>query len=100
MRNVIGWGLIVVVMGLGCWRQAGPSAPAVKVYEREEFKKAVDGKTQDEVKAMLGTPYRTSDTGPDSTWNYENITRDAVTDKVDSDVWIRFRGGKVNNVHF
>lgn len=75
-------------------------APGPKVYERDEFRAAVEGKTQDEVLKLLGKPDQTSDTGPDSDWDYRERTYDRVSGKTDFSVRLVFRKGVVHHMLF
>src|ERR1700722_14314287 len=59
----------------------GKAEPGTKCYTRDEFRKLVVGKTQDEVLSLLGKPTRTTD-GPFTCWNYSKITIDPISEKV------------------
>lgn len=66
---------------------------------RDEFKKAVIGRTPEEVTAAVGRPDRTvGDSDP--TWFYSNRTIDPANGKVDGMIRVRFTGGKVSGVVF
>lgn len=89
----------VLIVASGCRTGTG-TATGPKIYEREEFKAAVEGKSQDEVLKLLGKPDRTSDTGPDSDWDYQELTYDKLTGKKDTSVRIVFRRGVVHHMLF
>ena len=95
-------GLIVVIAGCQDAKQAtgGNGAVAKKVYDREELRKAVVGKTEAEVKALLGVPDRTRELAGDDVWVYPKIARDPITGKIDSETSILFTAGKVTKVAF
>ena len=72
-----------------------------KIYERQEFKKLVWGKTTEEVKTLVGKPNRTSyekDAGDLMlVWHYDGITKDKdalETDEV-TRIWFYSSTGKV-----
>lgn len=68
---------------------------------RDEFRKAVMGKTTAEVLKFAGKPESTSDTGTWQSWRYINKTTDPVTGKIDASLRIRFdNDGRVENVNF
>lgn len=71
-----------------------------KVYERDELRKLVEGKSQEEVLNLLGTPNSTTDTGGDATWYYHEISRDKITGKIDYSAAVRFSNGYVRSVGF
>lgn len=104
MRNALIVLGIALVFTVGCWRPAGPTTPSgavKKVWDREAFKNAVIGLTTDEVKAALGTPDKTSETGSAKAWYYHGITQDAATGKVDYATVLWFQNGqKVSSVDF
>jgi outer membrane protein assembly factor BamE (lipoprotein component of BamABCDE complex) len=104
-RYFAAFAVCALIMGLaGCSdgkKTTGDNgAVAKKTYTREEFRKLVDGKTTDEVKATFGVPVRTTDNGDDVYWYYENLTTDPVTGKVDSSAQVVFRGGKAIRVNY
>ena len=66
-----------------------------KVYDRNELKTLVTGKTKPEVSKILGTPASVSSnpsTG-DETWSYKAITRNPDTGSEDTQCDIRFLAG-------
>lgn len=76
--------------------QAGAVAKAV--MGREEFKKAVMGKTAAEVLAAVGKPDQT-DEGSTTSWYYRDRTVDPVTGKTDALTQVNFdKGGRVEDV--
>jgi len=98
-------GVAVVMLGWAAVRPASPPPPipvgsAVegRTYTREEFRAMLTRKTQDEVKATLGAPVKTSEDGPDSSWQYDEITVDTVTGKIDAHTWVVFRGGRFASI--
>lgn len=94
-------GLCLACGGAGTGeRSAESSAPAKKIYGREEFRKAITGKTPDEVIKAVGKPDSTQDSGGGSTWYYNKATKDPVTDKVDYSAQVVFEGGRVSQVNY
>ncbi len=92
-------GAIWCASGVGCGPVKGPGNAGVakKTYTRDEFTKAVVGKTGEQVIAAVGKPDHTS--GVDSSnWFYRNVTTDAVTGKADFQVMIVFRNGVADRV--
>lgn len=86
-------------------RPAGWTAPGHHVYDREEFRDLLLGKSPDEVLAAVGRPESTQDTrhafvGHQQNWYYRNVTRDPVTGEVDRSVQVNFRNGVVVSVNF
>lgn len=105
MRATIGCLLIVGVLAMGCWRAAppaaGPATSAKKVWDREDLKKAVIGKTTEEVKAVLGVPDKTSEADNAKYWTYFEVSRDPVTGKTDKSTTLFFSNGRtVSSVAF
>lgn len=99
-RNVVAVLLLGGVLALGCWRQAGPVGGA-KVWDRADFKAAVEGKSQTEVESLLGKPDKTSETGGVVRWDYHQRTRDPVTGKTDASADVFFdKSGHVKSVNF
>ena len=76
------------------------SRRAKTVYGRDEFKRLVVGKTQAEVKGMLGDPSKTSEADGETIWQYEAVTVDPANEKTDSSAVLRFKDGKVANIEF
>lgn len=72
--------------------------PEVKVYDREDFKKLVLGKTKQEVLDLLGKPDTTGQAGSSDSWSYLKRTRDSVTGKVDGRTVLLIRDDKVHDV--
>jgi hypothetical protein len=67
---------------------------------REEFRRIVMSKTQDEVIKAVGAPKATQDSFGVLSWDYANITTDPATSRVDYRVTVYFRRGKVDRVNF
>ena len=89
--------LSILVLACGC---AGSSS--VKAIPREEFKRLVEGKTETEVMAAVGTPDETS---VGTSWKrlyYSGRTLDPATGKPDKSISVEIdRGtGKVGRVSF
>ena len=75
------------------------SAPTGPIT-REEFRAKYIGKTKAEIFAALGKPDLTFDSPPKECWHYRNITRDAISGKVDAVTDLYFdRDGRVASVH-
>lgn len=92
--------VVCAVVGVaGCQDKATTTA-APAVYDRQEFKAMVVGKTPNEVLSLLGKPNSTSDYDTYQTWVYEERTRDMVTGKIDSRTILEFRDGKVTGVTY
>jgi hypothetical protein len=82
-----------------------PTGPAdeeggLLVYSREEFTELIRGRTPDEVREALGTPAKTSEDPEAEYWHYRNRTRDPITERLDSDVQIVFRKGRVEDITY
>ena len=73
-----------------------------KVYSRPDFRNLVAGKSPVEVIALIGRPDETGEGtgGTIDRLNYNWLTYNPVTDKVDWLLTIWFKGGVVANVHF
>src|SRR5438270_194190 len=88
-----------VVLGVrlagGLTSGSAGNEPQEPVYLREEFTGLILGKTPEEVRQLLGTPAKTSSDPDTEYWHYRNRSRDPVTGRLDSDVQIVFRNGKV-----
>lgn len=69
-------------------------------YTRDEFKQLVAGKTRDEVRAILGKPKATQQSGELELWDYPYRTMDPVTGKTDDNAQVEFNGDRVDNVTF
>lgn len=90
-------GLYAVAVG---WQMSKPKKEPAKLYERDELRKTLKNATQEEVIRKLGKPYRTSDTGADADWMYEEVTYDKVNGKTDGFIHIHFRGGRVVSIDY
>jgi outer membrane protein assembly factor BamE (lipoprotein component of BamABCDE complex) len=104
MRATLFAAVLVLAAGCGKREETGggvaPPAREEKVYTREEFRKLIDGRTQDEVLKLIGKPRRTSEVGPYQYWHYDGVTRDVVTGKLDRNVQLVFEGGRVVRMNF
>lgn len=67
---------------------------------RDDFRKAVLGKTKQEVIQAIGKPEDTNDSGDYSFWRYDGQTKDPVTGKVDGFVSIFFVNGIADSIDF
>lgn len=79
-----------------------PKNLAKKVYEREELRNLLIGRTKEEVVMLLGNPDRTEDTGKnsiDADWTYYDVTFDKASGNKDSITSVNFRNGRVVKVH-
>lgn len=99
---VAGLGTVAVVGLLGAYfALTGPGrGPAPAVVPREEFRKALLGKTPDEVIRAVGRPEDTTDDGGRQMWTYRGRTKDPVTGNVDSAAFVHFKGGRVSSVDY
>lgn len=92
--------LVLVHLVVSCG--ARPGRAAKKTYPRAELRKTLVGKTQAEVREVLGKPDSTRgyDDGTDC-WVYEDLSFDPVAEKVDSLLFVRFgKDGRVERVDF
>jgi len=71
-----------------------------RTYTRDEFKALVEGKTRNEVIALLGKPKSTQQSGELEVWDYPGRTTDPVTGKTDHLATVEFEGDRVANVTF
>lgn len=103
MRAVYLSALVLSLAGCG---KAPPAPPAVQPAKpdpvtREEFKKAVEGKTPDEVVEAVGKPDQTSESGGRKYWYYDRRTTDPTTGKTDARAQVVFgEDGRVRSVNF
>lgn len=67
---------------------------------RDEFRRALIGRTRAEVTAMAGKPRATQLSGELEIWDYADRTVDPVTGKVDQLTAVEFDGERVTEVHF
>ena len=75
-----------------------PAGPAV--YDRDEFRSLLVGKTEAEVLDLVGRPDSTQDAAAGRAWYYDRRTRDPVTGKTDARVQVLFAGDRVASVNF
>lgn len=102
MRAALLFGLLMVV---GCEFKATPAPVAEKKesrkWERNEFKKLVMGKTQEEVISLIGKPTRTHNYQDEISFTYEEVTYDKITGKTDYIIYLRFgKDGKLERITF
>lgn len=72
-----------------------------KVILREDFRKAIMGKTPQEVIQAVGKPQSTQDFGKDfNFWYYDGRTKDPITGKVDGRAQVCFKNGVADHVNF
>jgi xanthosine utilization system XapX-like protein len=76
--------------------------PKKTIYLRDDFKARVIGKSASEVLEAVGRPDSTRESGTViNCWYFDNITKDPVTNKLDSYVVVSFdKKGKVETVAF
>jgi len=75
--------------------------PNVTVYVRNDFKSRILGKSATEVIDAVGRPDRTREETVINCWYYVGITKDPITNKVDSYAIVSFdKKGKVESVSF
>ena len=73
--------------------QDEPPAKRDKIYTREEIKKLLTGKTQEEVKKLIGKPNRTDYSKWDNsrvlTWQYDGLVKDKDATETDpiTQIW-------------
>lgn len=96
-----------VAGGALVWSQAGPDASGgaaepteIVVYDREDFRRLLQGKTPAEVREAVGTPDRTSEDSDTAYWHYRRRTRDPIADRLDGDAQVVFREGRVVSVSY
>ncbi len=66
---------------------------------RYDFRKAVVGKTKDQVEQAVGEPDKTSDLSDLSFWYYNNKVKDPTTGNMDESVYILFKNGIAEEVN-
>lgn len=77
------------------------ATPSARVYDREDFKRAIMGKTPEEVIATIGKPATTTDEKtPPVRWTYYSRSRDPLTGKTDPFANVEFVEGRVVSVWF
>lgn len=77
---------------------SSPRSLPPKVYPRDEFKTAVVGKTQDEIRRVLGKPSGVGEEKGQSYWRYDKVTSaDGNTDPAACVWWL---DGKAERVTF
>lgn len=95
------YSLAILLFASLCINAQEPPTKREKIYERQEFKKLIWGKTKEEVKELIGKPNRTSyqkDAGDNMlTWHYDGITKDKDAVEVDETtvIWFSSNDGKV-----
>jgi hypothetical protein len=91
--------IVLSILFLAC---GGAGSSSVKAVPREEFKRLVEGKTETEVMAAVGTPDETSVGGSWKRLYYSGRTFDPATGKPDSSISVEIdrRTGKVGRVSF
>ncbi len=84
--------------------RAGPGGqaepPASLVYGRDDFTQLLMDKSEEDVVEAVGRPDRTSEDSDTSYWHYHRRTQDSVTNRLDDDAQVVFRGGKVVGVNY
>ena len=91
--------LFLVLTLTACYQPSVPTTQKAKtVYSRDEFRKLVIGKTQDEVIKAVGKPFKTHDDPSNVFWMYQGITFDPVSDNHDNFIFINFVDGKAVKV--
>lgn len=78
----------------------GPSAPAKKIWDREEFRRNTTAVGKDHVLKTVGKPDRTHENGSEAVWYYDGATRDPVTGKVDQTAVVTLAGETAVSVEF
>jgi hypothetical protein len=94
----LGGGVVLGIRLAGGFPSAAENEPEEPVYIREEFTGLILGKTAEEVHQALGPPAKTSADPDAEYWHYRNRTRDPITGRLDSDVQIVFRKGRVEDI--
>ena len=77
-----------------------PTIDSSDIMTRDEFRKAVVGKTQEQVISAVGKPNTTQDDGYSIYWYYGNKSKDPITDIPDTSTQVVFDNGVVSNVNF
>lgn len=93
---LIGVTAIFIVLG-GC-----DSSSSKSVMSRDEFTRAVQGRTPDQVIAAVGRPDRTSTGGEGGLtqyWYYDDAAKDPITGKVGK-VQVVVEDGKVRTINY
>ena len=67
---------------------------------RDEIKKAINNKSQEEVIEILGKPDEAQSLGYMDMWYYSGISYDSLTETTDNMVQITFENGRVNMINF
>jgi outer membrane protein assembly factor BamE (lipoprotein component of BamABCDE complex) len=96
----LGGGVYLGIRLAGGFPSAPNEQPQDTVYSRDEFTSQILGQTPDEVRELLGTPAKTSEDPDAEYWHYRHRTRDAITGRLDEDVQIVFRNGKVADITY
>lgn len=71
-----------------------------KTYTREEFKTLLDGKTQNEIKVLLGDADEAGSDQGRPYWRYDKITRAPSTGEVDSAALVWWKEGKAERFSY
>lgn len=105
MRGIIN--SVVVVFGvtmLGACCLPAPKKDATKQYTRTELKQMFVGKTTEELKEKLGSPYKTSEAADGNlvSWEYHSVSVDTNTNKTDNFTmfWYDKKVGKIVDISF
>lgn len=95
----------LLLLGTGRVVQAAASDTlgelSTRTYDREELRRLVEGKTEEELVILLGKPARTTElTNGYYLWAYRGLTIDPANGQRDFYTWIRLHRGKVHAVTY
>lgn len=111
MRTLLLIASLMILGGSGCKPAASTgkasTSTATKemkaervVYDRNELKRLIEGKTVSQVIDLLGKPDDTTESGSEMDARYKRISRDPVTGKIDDSAFIHFRDGVATHAFF
>jgi hypothetical protein len=90
----------IVAEAKGARVMAEAKAKAAKFYTRDEFRDLVMGKTAGEVRTLLGSPKKESESPKRVVWHYPERTTDPATSKLDGEARVVFENERVVRVDY
>lgn len=93
LKKIVMTGVLSVVFLCGCTDIESMKTP-------DELRVSVLGKTPDEVIAVIGKPKDTQEDKDFTAWYYDNVSKDPVLDKSDSNTQVVFINGRVKEIRF
>ncbi len=81
-------------------RKTRSTTPTGPVMMRANFRKAIMGKTPQQVLAKVGKPKSTQDQDGSLFWYYRNKSKDPITGQLDYQIQVVFRKNRVSSVNF